>query len=137
MFLIGRSLGGAVALHLMAEVPGLFRAAVIENTFTSMSDMCDDRYPILKIFPILKTILLKIRWDNLDQIQKVNCPILFIAGDMDTFVPMLMTQRLHAAYIGKKRELWIIKGGNHNNTWEMGQESYVARLRMFIAKHRG
>ena len=36
---LGKSLGGAVALHLAAANPGLFRAIMIENTFTSIEDI--------------------------------------------------------------------------------------------------
>ncbi len=36
---LGKSLGGAVALHLAAANPGRFRAVVVENTFTSIEDM--------------------------------------------------------------------------------------------------
>jgi hypothetical protein len=32
--------------------------------------------------------------------------------------------------------LLVIKGGNHNNTWKLGGETYVNKLRMFIAKNR-
>lgn len=36
---MGKSLGGAVALHLAADNPSTFRAIVIENTFLSIEDV--------------------------------------------------------------------------------------------------
>jgi pimeloyl-ACP methyl ester carboxylesterase len=36
---IGKSLGGAVALHLAADNPTAFKAIVIENTFLSIEDV--------------------------------------------------------------------------------------------------
>lgn len=36
---MGKSLGGAVALHLAAANPKVFRAIVIENTFLSIEDV--------------------------------------------------------------------------------------------------
>jgi pimeloyl-ACP methyl ester carboxylesterase len=36
---LGRSLGGAVALHLAADNPKAFKALVIENTFLSIEDV--------------------------------------------------------------------------------------------------
>lgn len=31
------------------------------------------------------------RWDNTEKIKQVKCPILFVSGDRDTFVPTEMT----------------------------------------------
>ena len=36
---LGKSLGGAVALHLAASNPDTFKAIVIENTFLSIEDV--------------------------------------------------------------------------------------------------
>ena len=36
---LGKSLGGAVALHLASSNPSSFRAIVVENTFLSIEDV--------------------------------------------------------------------------------------------------
>lgn len=36
---MGKSLGGAAAIHLAAANPGKFRTIIIENTFTSIEDV--------------------------------------------------------------------------------------------------
>jgi fermentation-respiration switch protein FrsA (DUF1100 family) len=136
VFLIGRSLGGAVALSLLSEGGQVFRAAIIENAWTSISEMVDIFYPVLKLFPIVKVFMLKMRWDNLQKIKTVTCPLMFVSGDRDTFVLTEMTQRLYDEYAGKKRDLYVVKGGNHNNTWVVGGEMYINKLRQFIAAHR-
>jgi pimeloyl-ACP methyl ester carboxylesterase len=41
LFLIGRSLGGAVAAYAASLDPNLFDGLILENTFTSISDMVD------------------------------------------------------------------------------------------------
>jgi fermentation-respiration switch protein FrsA (DUF1100 family) len=45
VFLMGRSLGGALAVHLSAQMcekkDPYFKGVVIESTFTSISDMAD------------------------------------------------------------------------------------------------
>jgi hypothetical protein len=101
VFLIGRSLGGAVAIHLLAKLSqnnqSIFAGAIIENTFTSIPDMADSMFPFLKLLGPIKNKMIKINWDSLSKVRKVNCPLLFISGDKDTFVPTEMTQRLYAA----------------------------------------
>ena len=61
IFLQGRSLGGAVALHMADKEPGIFRGLIIESTFTSISDMVDHIFFFIR--PI-KSFILKIGWDN-------------------------------------------------------------------------
>jgi len=52
VFAHGRSLGGAVVLHLAAkhsrENVKLFKGLVVESTFTSISDMADNLFGFLK-----------------------------------------------------------------------------------------
>jgi pimeloyl-ACP methyl ester carboxylesterase len=47
MFLFGRSLGGAVSIQLAAK-SDLFCGMILENTFTCISEMVDQIFPILK-----------------------------------------------------------------------------------------
>ncbi len=57
--------------------------------------MADALFPFLKLIPSIKRRMLKINWDSLGKVDKVNCPILFVSGDKDSFVPTEMTQRLY------------------------------------------
>jgi fermentation-respiration switch protein FrsA (DUF1100 family) len=58
VFLLGRSLGGAVAISLLAEMEQkkneFFKGAVIENTFSSISEMADNLFPFLSYIPAIK-----------------------------------------------------------------------------------
>ena len=63
---------------------------ILENTFTSISDMVDRVFPFLKLF---KSLLLTNYWRSIDLIDKSNffyivkLPILFIMADQDEIVP--------------------------------------------------
>lgn len=48
LVVFGRSLGGAVAAALLVAHPAAFRAAVLENTFTSIPDMASVLMPFLR-----------------------------------------------------------------------------------------
>lgn len=66
VFLIGRSLGGSVALHLLADLKEpFFKGTVIESTFTSMKELAEVRFPFLSYLKFLKDKLLRVTWDNL------------------------------------------------------------------------
>ena len=93
--MLGRSLGGAVALNLISnldqEKQKVYKGVIIENTFTSISEMVDPLVPMFKAFPTIKNLMLKIKWDSMQCVQNMKTPVLFITGDLDTFVPWQMT----------------------------------------------
>lgn len=92
VYLLGRSLGGAVAISTLVENQRVFKGAIIENTFTGISEMADQLFPFLKLVPWLKQQMLKVHWDSLDKVAQINCPVLFVTGDLDSFVPTHMTK---------------------------------------------
>lgn len=107
----------------------MFKGVLIENTFTGISEMADTLFPMLKLIPSVKKRMLRVHWDNIAKIKKVKCPILFISGSIDTFVPTEMTERLFAACSSKSKTLWIVPGGNHNDTWLVGGKDYVEKIK--------
>ena len=78
IFAQGRSLGGAVASYVCQQAPDLFRGLMLENTFTSISEMVDHLYPFITPF---KKYLLKIGWNNDKMVADLKLPIFFVAGD--------------------------------------------------------
>ena len=61
--------------------------------------------------------MLKVHWDSLGKVAQINCPVMFVTGDLDSFVPTHMTKQLHDKCGSAKKELWVVQGGNHNDTW--------------------
>ena len=78
LFIQGRSLGGAVAVHTVSKYPHLFRGVIVENTFTSISDMVDVVLSFAKHF---KYIILRNHWTSISLINTIENPILFVSGD--------------------------------------------------------
>ena len=82
--MIGRSLGGAVATYAASLDPELFDGLILENTFTSISDMVDTLFYFVGYF---KFLILKIEWDSKTLLQTQKLPMLIITGDQDELVP--------------------------------------------------
>ena len=59
-----------------------------------------------------------------------------MTGDLDTFVPTEMTRKLFNACVSSQKELWVVKGGNHNDTFMVAGDEYVVRLQSFFKSHR-
>jgi fermentation-respiration switch protein FrsA (DUF1100 family) len=134
IFLIGRSLGGAVAAYVAThpETPkGLFSGLVLENTFTSISDMVDTMF-----FPPITTFkhhVLTLEWKTIDLCPAISLPVLFVTGDEDEIVPTKMTYQLYAASTNAPIRLMLdIAGGTHNDTWIHGYKKYMQKLKYFF-----
>ena len=80
--------------------------------------MADHLTLIFKYLPNLKKMILRLRWENINQVSHIKTPILFIAGDSDGLVPTEMTHRLADKAINTKlKRKWIVPGGHHNDTF--------------------
>ena len=134
VFIVGRSLGGAVAIHVMSKLDQLgddyIKGVIIENTFTSICDMADALFSFLRLIQPIKRAMLRLRWESINEVQKIKKPVFFISGDQDTLVPTEMTYRLsEATKKSEFKETWIVPGGLHNNTFLVAGPMYYIRVR--------
>lgn len=115
IYLFGRSLGGAVALRLVTLHPNKIKGLILENTFTSISDMIDVVLPYLKYFKFLS----RNQWRNIDRIRelKPQLPVLFLSGMQDELVPPSMMQTLIDACSSQNKAVVRFENGTHNDTW--------------------
>jgi hypothetical protein len=105
--LMGRSLGGGVAVHLAANDGA--RALVLESTFTSLPDVGKAHYPFLPV-----RILMQTRLDSLSKIGRYHGPLLQSHGTADRLIPYANGRRLYDAANPPKR-FYPIVGGDHND----------------------
>lgn len=136
IFVFGRSLGGAVGFHLAhyAQQNSLPVAGVlVENTFTSISDMVDHLMPYVKL---LKPLVLRIGWDSSRIVSSIRAPTLYLAGEADELVPHPMMLQLYKSSnkASLLARMYVIPGGTHNETWLQGGRTYWDRIRSFIAE---
>ena len=101
VFILGRSLGGAVATHTGAVIAEdestIVKGIILENTFTSVSKIADNLFGFLRLIPSIKQKMLRLQWDSEAEISKVKAPILFVSGEVDQLCPAKMTQELRSA----------------------------------------
>ncbi len=123
IILFGRSLGTALATDLAVRLP--CRALILESAFTNSSDMA-------KLFaPFMFDWRPSVPYDNLGKIDNLKVPVLIVHGDEDEIIPVEMGRRLYAA-AHEPKELYIIPGAHHNDTYLVGGKEYFEKLRNFI-----
>jgi len=133
LFLHGRSLGGAVAIHTAHKYPELFKGLVIENTFSSISDMADVLFPFMGYLGNIKTMMIKNPWSSKRLVPEIELPILYITGDQDEIVPFEQTELLYRrSKKSVKSDLMVVKGGTHMTTWRKGGGDYLSKVFYFI-----
>ncbi|KAL3892171.1 hypothetical protein ACJMK2_004405 [Sinanodonta woodiana] len=102
IFILGASLGGAVAIELATNpsYANKFAGLILENTFTSLPDIARNLFSI-KILDYLPTLFFKNKFPSEVRIAKVNLPTLFLSGLDDELIPPRMMKSLYEASMWK------------------------------------
>lgn len=127
IFIFGRSLGGAIAINLALFHPN-GGGVIVENTFTSLMDIAESKYPYLPV-----DLLLNQRFDSIRKIRRLKIPLLVIHGTWDTHVPYQMGQRLFES-APQPKFLKLIEGGEHGNCDLVAPLEYRAAVTEFVQR---
>jgi pimeloyl-ACP methyl ester carboxylesterase len=147
-FVMGTSLGGAVTAYLGSQprFDSIVAGFIIENSFTSISDMADalfapmiaQRVPgwrgrllIFTLSRIIKPIVLYIGWWSIDAVRHITAPTMFISSAKDELVPPAHVQALHdAAVKSSLRRFVVLPQGTHNDA--PNAPGYLEHITSFI-----
>lgn len=104
--LMGRSLGGAIAIQLAAEKPP--RGLVVESSFSSLKAIANQH------FPKLAWLVPKGKLNSIETIAAIDVPILMSHGDRDHVIPFSMGRALYKA-AQEPKQFVTIGGAGHND----------------------
>ena len=120
--LLGRSLGGAIAVRLASELPA--RALVVESSFHSMKSIAKHHYPMLA------WLVPADRLNSADRIAMFHGPTLISHGDRDRVIPQESGRALFARANQPKTFLSIARVG-HNDSQPL---HYYTTLQSFLSE---
>jgi fermentation-respiration switch protein FrsA (DUF1100 family) len=107
IIIYGRSIGSGVAVDLASEQR--CKGLVLESPYSSLATLANEKIPFF--FP---SLYLRYSFNNLQKIEQVRCPVIFLHGAADELIPATHTERLFNKFSGKKTKL-IIPKGTHND----------------------
>ena len=120
--LMGRSLGGAVAVDLAGDGA---RGLILESTFTSMPEVGHAAMPWLPVRAMMHT-----QFNSLAKIGKYHGPLLQSHGTADRLIPFTMGRQLFEA-AHEPKQFVVISGADHNDPQT---EEYYAALYAFLGR---
>jgi len=120
----GWSLGAAVAVDLAARRGVVALIAI--NAFTTLPAVAHALEPWMPV-----SLVIRSRFDNIQKIPAVTCPLLLIHGDRDELVPPTMTGELARAAPGRVTT-FTVEGGGHNDVFAAGGDGLWKAVRIFL-----
>lgn len=129
LFLLGQSLGGAVAIQAASAVKpdGL----IVESSFSSVKDMA--YYTLGK--PGFLHFFVRHRFDNISVVQKLEIPKLFMHAREDKVVPFELGDRLYQA-AAKPKQRAILDLPGHCNYFDENPRQYLETIGQFIREEQ-
>jgi hypothetical protein len=121
--LLGESIGCAVALEV--ALARSCAAVALETPFLSVPALARKHYPFVPAF------LIRSKFDTESKIGRVSVSKLIIAAEQDEIVPASHARRL-LELAAPPKELCVIPGAGHNDTYAVGGASYLALWRRFL-----
>lgn len=120
-FVVGRSLGGGVAVQLASKQR--FEALILINTFTSLPDVASEIYPFLPTQQIMRN-----RFDSLSIADTIQIPVFQTHDRQDEIISFKNGRALYDNFKAPK-DFWIHENATHNTA--MPAEFYQA-LKRFL-----
>jgi pimeloyl-ACP methyl ester carboxylesterase len=124
IIVFGRSLGTAIAARVAAERP--VAGVVLASPYDSMTAIGKLHYPWLPV-----SLLLRHRFDALQDAKRSRMPLLAIVGEFDSIIPHERSQALFDAWAGPKT--WqVVPRADHNSLG--ASEIYWTSIAHFLAE---
>lgn len=120
IILMGRSLGGGVAVWLAAERGA--KGLILQNTFDSMVSVAASQ---MRWLPV--RLCMRNRFDSMALVDRYRGPVLQSHGSSDEVVPLELGEKLFAALPGRKE--FFLHKGSHNS---QEPDAYHERLATFL-----
>jgi uncharacterized protein len=137
VFLVGVSLGAAVSLQALPQLPNV-RGVWVEGCFGDLTHAIKTELawvptflqgPLLELYDVLG-------WADCGSLKQVQVPIYFVHGQRDELVPFADGEALYESYAGPKWHWWV-ENATHYDVRQKHREEYLQRFSAFLEDRLG
>ena len=123
---VGESLGTALAVGLASDHPPA--GVILRSPFPSLVDVGRTHYPFLPV-----RFLLQDRYAAMEDIARVTCPVLVLAGDRDRIIPLSLSRQVYEAATSTK-DFVILPGADHNDFELLAGDQMIGAITQFLGR---
>lgn len=130
LIIMGRSLGSASALELVAEHKNAINGLIIESGFAFAA-------PLLRLLGVDPDALGFKEEDGFVNIEKIRIyegPTLIIHAEYDHIIPYTDGMALYKASAAQDKSLLKIEGANHNDIMLRGFDDYMQAIQRLVSR---
>ena len=120
----GHSIGSGAACHLASTQ--MIGALILQSPYTAIRDLVREKAGIFSIFVSGRS------WDNLEAMETITCPVLFIHGQDDTIIPSNHSEILHDACMNTEGKKLVLLPKEHHNS--MSETTLLKYITPFLSK---
>ncbi|NNL07465.1 MAG: alpha/beta fold hydrolase [Gammaproteobacteria bacterium] len=115
VIIFGRSIGGAVAANLAADVHA--RGLILESTMSSAREFAREVFRILS-----RLVVIRYDFNTVQNIQQINYPVLVLHSPDDEIMPFHLGEKVYRSANQPKQ--FVRMRGDHNNGFYLSQPEY-------------
>ncbi len=143
IFLLGTSVGAVAAIAQASNdrrVSGVVADSCFKSTKAISERVLRNTFKPFVIFTAgaiwMGHLLfgLERNYDAIDRVKYVNCPILFINGELDSVAPPSDARDLTQVSKNELDEQWIVPGAGHSLTYQSNPAAFINKVRTFLEK---
>ena len=138
IILMGRSLGGAVAIYAATRHKTSIRGLIVENTFTNLEDTAPNQMPFLRPFigagkPC--NWLLRNKWYNDQRVEELkDLPVLFLSSLADEMLHPAQMLQLYMTHAAPPWSFVPFEGARHMDCYETHAPLYWPTVQEFMSR---
>jgi uncharacterized protein len=109
IYLLGESLGGAVAASAVREAGAGVEGIILVTPWDTLEGVAKEKYPFLPV-----CLLMTDRYDTAANLSAFRGTVAVVAAERDTIIPPHHAEKLYRSFGGRKR-FWTIPDAGHND----------------------
>lgn len=109
LYLLGESLGGAVAASAIREAGVSVDGIILVTPWDTLQTVAKEKFPYLPV-----RLFLSDKYDTRANLETYQGAVAVVAAERDTIIPPHHAQKLYSSFPGRKK-FWTIQNADHND----------------------